>query len=90
MAKKNKTKGKAEAKGSKQKKLPTYDKCIVKCACGYTFETRSTKREINLEICSNCHPFFTGKQKLVDTAGMVEKFTKRYGSDYTEKIKNKK
>ncbi len=88
MAKKNK--GKAEAKSSKAKKFPPYDKCIVKCACGNTFETRSTKREIILEICSNCHPFFTGKQKLVDTAGMVEKFTKRYGSDYSEKLKSKK
>lgn len=58
---------------------PKYEKCVVSCACGNTFETRSTKSEIKMEICSKCHPFFTGKQKLVDTAGMVEKFTRRYG-----------
>ena len=49
------------------------------CACGNTFETYSTKQELRLEICSACHPFYTGKQKLVDTAGMVEKFERRYG-----------
>jgi large subunit ribosomal protein L31 len=57
---------------------PRYDKAIVKCACGNTFETRSTKKEINVDICSNCHGFFTGKQKLVDSAGRVEKFQKKY------------
>jgi len=51
---------------------------VVTCACGNTFETRSTKPEIRLEICSKCHPFFTGRQKLVDTAGRVERFTRRY------------
>ncbi|MDR3281760.1 MAG: 50S ribosomal protein L31, partial [Endomicrobium sp.] len=45
-----------------------YEDCIVSCACGYTFKTRSTKPSIKLEICSNCHPFFTGRQKLIDTA----------------------
>jgi large subunit ribosomal protein L31 len=50
----------------------------VHCACGNTFETRSTKDEVRLELCSNCHPFFSGKQKLVDTAGRVERFQKRY------------
>jgi len=49
------------------------------CACGNTFETRSTKTELRLEICSACHPFFTGKQKLIDSAGRVERFNKRYG-----------
>ena len=49
------------------------------CACGNTFETRSTKPELRLEICSACHPFFTGKQKLVDSAGRVERFQRRYG-----------
>jgi large subunit ribosomal protein L31 len=49
------------------------------CACGNTFQTRSTKSELRLEICSECHPFFTGKQKLVDTAGRVERFNRRYG-----------
>lgn len=57
---------------------PQYQKCIVKCACGETFETRSTKPELRVEICSKCHPFFTGKQKLVDTGGRVDKFKKRY------------
>lgn len=59
---------------------PNYVKAIVTCACGHTFETRSVKSEIRVEICSNCHPFFTGKQKLVDTAGRIEKFKRRYGS----------
>ena len=49
------------------------------CACGNTFVTRSTKSELRLEICSNCHPFFSGKQKLIDTAGRVERFKRRYG-----------
>ncbi|HEX8091638.1 MAG TPA: 50S ribosomal protein L31 [Blastocatellia bacterium] len=49
------------------------------CACGETWQTRSTKPEIRLEICSNCHPFFTGKQKLIDTAGRVERFNRKYG-----------
>jgi len=49
------------------------------CACGNTFETRSTQKELRLEICSVCHPFFTGKQKLIDTAGRVERFNRRYG-----------
>ena len=48
------------------------------CACGNTFQTRSTKDELRLEICSECHPFFTGKQKLVDSAGRVERFQRRY------------
>jgi large subunit ribosomal protein L31 len=52
---------------------------LVTCACGNKFETRSTKAEIRLEMCSECHPFFTGKQKLIDTAGRIERFQKRYG-----------
>ena len=51
----------------------------VKCACGNTFETRSTRAEIHLDICSACHPFYTGKQKLIDTAGRVERFRQKYG-----------
>jgi large subunit ribosomal protein L31 len=58
---------------------PKYHKVLVTCACGNEFETRSTKSEIRLELCSACHPFFTGKQKLVDTAGRIERFQKRYG-----------
>jgi large subunit ribosomal protein L31 len=58
---------------------PDYKLAKVTCACGNTFETRSTAEKLNVEICSNCHPFFTGKQKLVDTAGRVEKFLRKYG-----------
>jgi large subunit ribosomal protein L31 len=58
---------------------PKYYDITVTCACGNTFKTRSTKKEMRLEICSACHPFFTGKQKFVDSAGRVEKFMQRYG-----------
>jgi large subunit ribosomal protein L31 len=58
---------------------PKYLPVTVSCACGNQFETRSTKKEIRLDICSNCHPFFTGKQKLIDTAGRIERFQKKYG-----------
>ena len=57
---------------------PKYEEVTVKCLCGNTFQTRSTKPEISTEICSACHPFFTGKQKLIDTAGRVERFNRRY------------
>ena len=57
---------------------PDYRNCKVSCVCGNTFTTRSTKQEIKLEICSECHPFFTGKQKLLDSTGRVERFNKRY------------
>jgi large subunit ribosomal protein L31 len=57
---------------------PVYVESQVHCACGETFVTRSTKKEIRIEICSKCHPFFTGKQKLMDTAGRVERFQRRY------------
>ena len=58
---------------------PDYKKVTVKCACGETFETGSVKDSLSFEICSKCHPFYTGKQKLVDSAGRVDKFKKRYG-----------
>jgi len=58
---------------------PEYKKCTVTCACGNTFETGSTEEELRVELCSECHPFFTGKQKLVDSGGRVDKFKKRYG-----------
>ncbi len=58
---------------------PKYYNAKVRCACGNEFEIGSTQKEIKVEICSKCHPFFTGKQKLVDTAGRVEKFYRRYG-----------
>jgi len=57
---------------------PKYESTTVTCACGNVMEIRSTVKDIKVEICSNCHPFFTGKQKLVDTAGRVERFKKRY------------
>lgn len=58
---------------------PQYEKATIKCACGNVIETRTTKGDINVEICSKCHPFFTGKQKLIDTSGRVDLFKKRYG-----------
>ncbi|HHV28826.1 50S ribosomal protein L31 [Acetivibrio mesophilus] len=58
---------------------PKYEQTVIKCACGATYETGSTKQKLNVEICSSCHPFFTGKQKLVDTGGRVDKFKKRFG-----------
>jgi large subunit ribosomal protein L31 len=59
---------------------PKYHEVEARCACGNTFKTRSTKPELHLEICNNCHPFFTGRQKLIDTEGRVERFTKRFGA----------
>lgn len=58
---------------------PTYEPVSVKCACGETIETRSTRANFQIDICSACHPFYTGKQKLVDTAGRIERFNKKYG-----------
>lgn len=69
---------------------PKYGECTVSCACGYTFKTRSTEPVIKLEICSNCHPFFTGKQKLIDTAGRVEKFQKRFAATGGKTVKKVK
>ncbi len=58
---------------------PKYEMTTIKCACGNVIETRSTVKNISVEICSACHPFFTGKQKLVDTAGRIDRFRKKYG-----------
>ncbi|MEN6499327.1 MAG: 50S ribosomal protein L31 [Rectinema sp.] len=58
---------------------PKYELTTITCACGNVIETRSTVKNIQVEICSACHPFFTGKQKLVDTAGRIERFNKKYG-----------
>jgi large subunit ribosomal protein L31 len=69
---------------------PEYVECTVQCACGNTFQTRSTKPSIKLEICSNCHPFFTGRQKFVDTAGRVERFQKRFAKTGGETVKTHK
>ena len=57
---------------------PDYVECTVRCSCGNTFTTRSTVPELRVELCSECHPFYTGKQKLVDTGGRVERFQRRY------------
>lgn len=64
----------------KQGLHPKYDVAVVKCACGNEFETKSTKSELKVDICSKCHPFFTGKQKLVDTGGRVDRFNRRFNS----------
>ena len=57
---------------------PNYEATTIRCVCGEVIETRSTKKDIKVEICSKCHPFFTGKQKLVDTGGRVDRFKKKY------------
>ena len=59
---------------------PDYIECTVTCGCGNTFKTRSTKSRISVEICGACHPYYTGQQKFVDTAGRIEKFMKRFGA----------
>lgn len=58
---------------------PNYQQTTIRCACGEVIETGSTKKDIKVEICSKCHPFYTGKQKLVDTSGRVDKFNKKFG-----------
>lgn len=58
---------------------PKYEETTITCACGEVIKTKSTKKDIRVEICSKCHPFFTGKQKLVDTGGRVDRFKKRFG-----------
>ncbi|MDQ0189445.1 50S ribosomal protein L31 [Alicyclobacillus cycloheptanicus] len=63
---------------------PDYHKTTVTCACGETFETGSVKENLRVEICSKCHPFFTGKQKFVDTGGRVDRFNKKYGLKQAE------
>ena len=63
---------------------PKYQEVEARCACGNTFKTRSTKPELHLEICSACHPFFTGRQKLIDTEGRVERFNKKFGLQTSE------
>lgn len=68
-----------EVKALKKDIHPKYGKATVTCVCGETFETGSTKKDIRVEICSKCHPFYTGKQKLVDSGGRVDRFKKRFG-----------
>jgi large subunit ribosomal protein L31 len=74
----------------KEKIHPEYVETNVTCGCGNHFKTRSTMKEIRVEICSNCHPFYTGKQKFVDTAGRVEKFQKKYNWDKLKAAKQTK
>ncbi len=69
---------------------PKYVDCTVMCGCGHKFQTRSTVPELRIEVCSKCHPFFTGQQKFLDTAGRVERFTKKFGGDYFSKKAPKK
>ncbi|MEY2418849.1 MAG: large subunit ribosomal protein [Actinomycetota bacterium] len=64
---------------------PNYVESKVTCSCGNTFTTRSTKDELHAELCNECHPFYTGKQKLVDTGGRVERFQRRYGKQGSKK-----
>ena len=66
---------------------PNYQEVEVHCACGAAWKTRSTRKDLHLEICSNCHPFFTGRQKLIDTEGRVDRFTKKYGAQTVEQRK---
>ena len=70
-----------EVKTLKENIHPKYEKTTITCACGNVIETGSTKSNLRVEICSKCHPFFTGKQKLVDTGGRVDRFKKRYGME---------
>lgn len=72
----------------KQETHPEYVRCDVRCACGATFTTRSTVEQIHVEICSECHPFYTGKQRLVDTGGRVDRFQRR--QEKTEKLKQER
>ena len=72
----------------KKKTHPKYAECKVTCGCGNSFVTRATVGELNVEVCSACHPFYTGKQRYVDTAGRIEKFQRKFGGDYFKKTGN--
>ncbi len=74
----------------KEKIHPEYKDTVISCACGENIHTRSTKQNIKIEICSKCHPFYTGKQKLIDSAGRVEKFKQKYGEERTQSSKKSK
>ncbi len=69
----------------KEKIHPEYKESTVTCACGFSFKTHSTRGNLQVDICANCHPFYTGKQKFVDTAGRVEKFQRKFGGEYFKK-----
>lgn len=66
---------------------PKYEATTVKCVCGATYETRSTINLEKIDICASCHPFYTGKTKVIDTEGRIEKFKKKFGTDYTKTTK---
>jgi large subunit ribosomal protein L31 len=66
---------------------PEYHEVTAHCACGATWQTRSTKKDVHLDICNNCHPFFTGRQKLIDTEGRVERFNKKFGAQSADALK---
>ncbi|MBJ7258871.1 MAG: 50S ribosomal protein L31 [Chthoniobacterales bacterium] len=66
---------------------PDYTETTITCTCGAVYNTRSTRKKVKIGICSSCHPFFTGEQKFIDTAGRVEKFTRRYGSVKATRVK---
>ena len=68
---------------------PNYGVCVIQCACGNRIETRGTRQRISVDICSACHPFYTGKQKLVDTAGRIDRFQKKYAGKVTVGKKRK-
>jgi large subunit ribosomal protein L31 len=68
----------------KKKIHPKYVPCVITCACGNRVETKSTVEKISVDLCSKCHPFFTGRQKIVDSAGRVEKFKRRYATKKTD------
>jgi large subunit ribosomal protein L31 len=68
---------------------PNYVETVIRCACGTAYRTRSTRKDIKIGICAACHPYFTGEQKFVDTAGRVEKFARRYGSTRAARAKPK-
>ncbi len=74
----------------KEKIHPELKKAIVKCACGHTFETLSTKEKISVEICGKCHPMFTGREKLMDSGGRVEKFERKYRKKETQEAGKEK
>lgn len=69
---------------------PKYSRTVIRCACGNEIETGSTKQDIRVEICSACHPFFTGKQKLIDTAGRVERFIRKYQKNEKKDVEGAK
>ncbi len=69
---------------------PNYGPAVIRCACGNVIETRSTKSDIAVDICSACHPLFTGRQKLIDTAGRIDKFQKKFGGRVSSRTKKQR